>query len=838
MNMCAASLMLTVQIAADFPPQVPVAQSSTLTPSERNPASVQARPVGGGQWEVCFSLRLEKHAERVQVAGDFNGWSVGAAPASEPRAESGTNIAAIGRGNEMLLGSDGTWRTCVTVASGQRLYKFVIDGTQWIHDPLNQATVDDGQGGRNSVLRLGALANLDPSSAHPADGKINADALGHDQKLPMFMQADPSGGILLRYRTLLGDVSAVTLATSVGGESPMGRAGSDELFDWWEAVLPASSLGAQYTFVVHDAGCQLRDREVYQLDASNLPPFRLPEWSKDAIWYQVMLDRFRDGDARGNAPQTRPWTSEWKSPSEWETASGQTFYNYFVFKRLYGGDLGGLREKLQYLKDLGVNALYLNPVFQAASHHKYEATNFIHIDEHFGTLGDYASAEANENLKDPSSWTWTETDRLFLEFLRHAKSMGFRVIIDGVFNHVGVAHPAFKDVREKGEKSLYKDWFSIRSFEPFVYDGWAGFGDLPVFAKDRRGFASDEVKQHIFAITRRWMDPDGDGDPADGIDGWRLDVPNEIAMPFWREWRTLVKSINPDAYIVGEVWRRGDDWLDGTTMDAVMNYPFADTVMRFIGDRVNSIPPSEVDRRLAELRRAYPSEVTFALQNLLDSHDTDRIASKMFNPDREFDQGNREQSSPEYRGGKPDAVSFARARLAAFMQMTYPGAPMIYYGDEVGMWGSDDPNNRKPMLWDDIGTYDSPLDVVDPQQLAWYQRITALRHKHRALRRGCYQLIAADDEQGTLVFLRSLPEEQVLVAINASERVAVVDVSGALTGRAGAAWTKVFGDGASFRQGVRETSSLPAAEGRLGAVSPTATVTVPPLSGAAWVQTP
>ncbi|MEM7518848.1 MAG: alpha-amylase family glycosyl hydrolase, partial [Planctomycetota bacterium] len=142
--------------------------------------------------------------------------------------------------------------------------------------------------------------------------------------------------------------------------------------------------------------------------------------------------------------------------------------------------------------------------------------------------------------------------------LAECKARGIRVVLDGVFNHVGVRHPAFVDVRESGEDSRFADWFEILSFEPFRYAGWAGFGELPVFAKNADGLASAEVEQHVFDVTRRWMDPDGDGDPSDGIDGWRLDVPMEIAMPFWERWRVVVKSANPDAYITGEVWDRAD----------------------------------------------------------------------------------------------------------------------------------------------------------------------------------------------------------------------------------------------------------------------------------------
>ena len=257
---------------------------------------------------------------------------------------------------------------------------------------------------------------------------------------------------------------------------------------------------------------RVNDAAIYNLEQDSKPKLRTPDWAKDAIWYQVMVDRFRNGTTQNDPPRVRDWKSEWYASSPWEGRDGQSFYEWFVFDRLYGGDIRGLEEKLDHLSELGVNALYLNPMFQAEGHHKYNTTNYIHVDENFGAGGDYAHAEAVEDLLDPSTWTWTRSDRIFLEFLGAAKSRGFRVIIDGVFNHVGTQHPAFRDVIEKKAESAYADWFDVRSWDPFEYEGWAGFGSLPVFRKSKDGLASPEARQHIFDITRRWMDPDGDGD--------------------------------------------------------------------------------------------------------------------------------------------------------------------------------------------------------------------------------------------------------------------------------------------------------------------------------------
>jgi cyclomaltodextrinase len=662
-------------------------------------------------------------------------------------------------------------------------YKFVLDGDRWIHDPANPERVEDGVGGPgNSVLRLGRLASLlgDEGGNARSEG-IEVSALLHDPGLMLYRQLLSDGRLLLRYRSLVGDLDRVELAVRGDAERPeLERVLSTDAFDFWELVLEAPgdpSAALEYTFVVEHQGRRHGHPEQYECVPETLSYFATPDWAKRAVWYQVFLDRFRNGDSANDPEPVREWTSEWFSAADFEGADGQTFWEYYVYQRKYGGDLRGLIEALDYLESLGVNALYLNPIFQASTPHKYNATNYVHVDEHFGTKGDYAPAEAAEDVADPATWTWTESDKLFLEFLKLAKGRGFRVILDGVWNHVGTAHPAFKDVERNGKRSKYADWFEIRSWRPFEYAGWAGFGELPVFAKSPEGLASDGVKQHIFDVTRRWMDPDGDGDPSDGIDGWRLDVPNEIAMPFWEEWCALVREINPEAYITGEIWRRADAWLDGKHFDAVMNYPFAESVIRWVGDVARKIGPSELDRRLAELRLAYPSESTYVLQNLVDSHDTDRLVSMLANPDREYDSMNRPQNdADDYDGSKPGELEYRRARLIALVQMTYVGAPMVYYGDEVGMWGADDPTNRKPMLWKDLEPYDQPDEnAVMDEHLEHYRRVITLRRSHEALQVGSFQTLLADDERDLWAFVRETADEQVVVLLNASGRPAAVD---------------------------------------------------------------
>jgi len=795
----AVIMFLVGSTCAQWPPAPPLKADNVDDPGPL-PASITAEPMGAGSWRCTFRFRPPEGAQRVALAGTFNGWNRDANPMTGPDEQ-------------------GEWKTTIQIASAAHQYKFVVDGARWFSDPENSARVDDNRGGFNSVLYLGRMARLTESPGRVGDGRIDAAGLEHQSDLPLYFQALSANRALLRYRTFAHDVQHVWAAVRDGDVAEMRQVDSGPLFALWEATVSVTDVSVgrpvvEYTFVLSDGGPRFSDANVYAVGFSEEDIFRTPDWAKNAAWYQIMLDRFRNGDPGNDPEPVRPWTSEWFTPSPWEGADGETFYKHFVFRRFYGGDLAGLEEELPYLHELGVNAIYLNPIFKAPSNHKYNATNYLHVDDHFGTKGDYAAAAEQEDLLDPSTWVWTESDRRFIAFLKEAHDLGFRVIIDGVFNHVGTEHPAFQDVQKNGKRSRFADWFDVTSWEPFRYNGWAGFGELPVFKKSPDGLASPSLKAHLFAVTRRWMDPDGDGDPSDGIDGWRLDVPNEIAEPFWVEWREVVKSVNPDAYITGEIWDRADAWLDGRHFDAVMNYEFARAAVAWICNKRDKITVSEIDRRLRKLRLAYPLAATLVMQNLVDSHDTDRLASMALNPDRTYDHENRVQDNgPNYNNDKPSADDYTRARLVALLQMTYVGAPMIYYGDEVGMWGADDPTCRKPMLWEDLQPYEKPEEnFVMKDHLDFYKQVVALRNAHPALRTGSFQTLLADDEADVWVFRRWNRDEQLVVALNASERSREVVV--ALLARSPSLWSGVFGaEGMHEAQDDRLKLRVPAVGG-------------------------
>jgi len=578
----------------------------------------------------------------------------------------------------------------------------------------------------------------------------------------------------------------------------------------------------------------------------------IPSWAQRAVWYEIVPERFRNGDPSNDPTaadiagawpheSTGPWhvsswTGDWYRLQDWEKEGHKGFY-FRAQQRRYGGDFAGIIDRLDYLTDLGVTAIYLTPVFDAPSLHKYDAATFVHIDHNFGPNPAHDRALTDgENPADPATWRWTSADSLFLRFLREAHGRGIRVIIDGVFDHVGTSFWAFRDVRKKGPASPYRDWFSVRAWDDtatardeFDYDCWAGVKDLPQFKRDSGGLAPGPAA-YIRAIVRRWMAPGGS--PADGVDGWRLDAAELMPMPFWREFRTWVKSINPDAYITGEVWwedwqndRIFDPvpWLAGDAFDGVMNYRWAREACRFFIDGKQHIGAAEFDRRLRTQRMQLPSAVNLALMNLLDSHDTDRLASMIVNADERYDHRASPAESRDYRVRKPDSAEIRTQKLMVLFQMTYPGAPMIYYGDEAGMWGGDDPDERKPMLWDDLRYDDEgshpfgqarPRDanVYNRDMYTWYRALIALRKASPSLSSGDFVTLLADDSTGVFAFIRSSAGERTIVVFNCAQRMqraTIAPESGA------AAFRCVFGGGVVEAEGGMLHFRLPPRTGMI-----------------------
>lgn len=533
-----------------------------------------------------------------------------------------------------------------------------------------------------------------------------------------------------------------------------------------------------------------------------------PEWARHAVWYQILPERFAngqrsddptpasvDGSQHGGALpegwQPHPWTSDWYALQPWEAASGKPLMANLADRR-YGGDLAGILQRLPYLQELGVNALYLNPVFDAPSHHKYDASTLHHVDVHLGPdpEGDRALM-AGEVGDDPSTWVWTAADRQLLELIGAVHARGMRIILDGVFNHVGRRHWAFRDLLEKQRASRFTDWFKVRSFvdEPggFQYESWRGHASLPELRQVGDDLAPGP-RAYLEAVTRRWMAPEGDA--TRGIDGWRLDVAPWLPHGFWKHWRRTVKAIRPDAYLVAENIRDvafNVPFLEGDEFDAVMNYNFAFACDEFFFRDTTRITANRFDALLTALREAYPACVAPVMQNLFGSHDTARLASHALNRDRldyrAFDETYhpRDSRAPTLDTRRPDDHARALQRLFVLFQITYLGAPMVYYGDEAGMWGANDPCCRKPMVWPELqyeaevadpagGWRAQPQPVAfDHALFAHYRHCIALRHAQPVLRTGSVQTLFVDDERQVLAHLRESDGASAIVAINRSD---------------------------------------------------------------------
>ena len=522
------------------------------------------------------------------------------------------------------------------------------------------------------------------------------------------------------------------------------------------------------------------------------------DWATGIVWYQIFPERFYNGDPTDDPTaaevpgsdlqpgwRIHPWTSDWYKLQPWELKQSAYFYDD-VFTRRYGGDLIGVIKKLDYLQKLGIDAIYFNPLFESPSLHKYDSEGYHHIDNNFGpdSKGDLQRVAAAHETDDPRTWIWTKADSTFLKLIRQAHARGMRIVIDGVFNHTGDHCFAFQDVLKNQQKSRYANWYEVLRWDnpatpqnEFEYKGWWGVKTLPELKEDANGIVHGP-REYIFNCTRRWMDPNGDGDPSDGIDGWRLDVAEEVAKPFWKEWYALVKSINPGAITVTEIWHDASDWIRDKCTDATMNYDFARAVVAFFIDHKLAISGAQFAARMDTLKKHYGLQHLNLLWSMLDSHDTDRIASQILNPDRPYNSHNSPRNNPNYIVRKPTPDERQIQKQIVAFQMTFAGAPIVYYGDEAGMWGAGDPDDRKPMLWPEMHfepeshhplkgkTRPADTNAFDPALFDFYRRLIQIRHEHPVLQKGDFRFVKNVNSNDALVVLRLLKEEKALLLFN------------------------------------------------------------------------
>jgi cyclomaltodextrinase len=546
----------------------------------------------------------------------------------------------------------------------------------------------------------------------------------------------------------------------------------------------------------------------------------VPEWAKEAVWYQIFPERFRNGDPAndptsndisGTFPDQIPgswtttkWGSDWYKPDPWFAQSNlQNKWDNLQLRR-YGGDLQGVIDKLDYLQDLGINAIYFNPLNDSPSLHKYDASSWTHIDVNFGPDPEQDKRiMADENPNVPDTWKWTTADNQFLSLIKECKKRKIRIIMDYSWNHTGREFWAFKDVKENGENSPFKDWYEIKKFDDpktkkneFEYVGWAGVKYMPEIKKEILGnpkdipkqgnIYSEDAKNHIFNAARRWLDPNKDGDLSDGIDGFRIDVAEMLPLDFLREFRIEVRKINPDAYIIGEIWWKKwpeelmnpNDYLQGDMFDAIMNYRWFNCARQYFADAPDPVLPSVFVELLSEKLKGIDINRSQAMMNLLSSHDSPRVSTSIYNKTK-YKYNEKPYDNPDYKIDKPNGYTRKILKMLLIHQFTYIGAPHIYYGDEVGMWGADDPDCRKPMVWDDI-TYDDETrhpfnqprktDQVKPDKelFNFYKVLIKMRKSNPALSHGSIKFILADDVNNTLAYSRKFNEHEIIVVFNKS----------------------------------------------------------------------
>ena len=532
-----------------------------------------------------------------------------------------------------------------------------------------------------------------------------------------------------------------------------------------------------------------------------------PGWSKGVVWYQIFPERFNNGDTSNDpkvsdqngaypfddtsAFQIHPWNSDWYQLQPYEQVNGKSIW-FNIQRRRYGGDLQGVINKLDYLKVLGINAIYMTPIFWSPSSHKYDALCYHHVDPTFGPdpEGDKKMMEKEKTLQ-PDSWVWTSADLLALKLIDEVHKRNMRIIFDGVFNHIGVKSFAFSDVEKNQQASPYKDWFMVDSWNDkekgttFRYKGWFGIKTLPEFKEDSTGIVAGP-KEYIFNATKRWMNPMNKG-TAHGIDGWRLDVAYNVGHPFWKDWRKWVRSINPDAYLTAELVdpiEKTRPYLMGDEFDATMNYNFAFIMHDFFVQDTTGSTVTQFDNRLKELREAFGNDVALNMQNLMNSHDATRLASAVANPDgKKFgDWGayfnwSQKSNNKNYNTRKPTMAQLQKQKLIVAFQMLYLGSPMIFYGDEAGIWGGNDPDCRKPMLWPEIKYNAETLNpdqsehgadevVFNTDLFSWYKKFIALRNKYKSIQLGTFSALTKDDINKLYVFSRKYGNEEVIVIIN------------------------------------------------------------------------
>ncbi|NLT84783.1 glycoside hydrolase family 13 protein [Leuconostoc sp.] len=489
-----------------------------------------------------------------------------------------------------------------------------------------------------------------------------------------------------------------------------------ETHQYWQASLTAPFNRLNYGFILTDnlgASVFYGDQGFEALTSSSnddnslmgannyfkmpyfqeIDRFKAPEWVKKTVWYQIFPERFANGDTSNDPSETLPWRSG-------DHPTAESFY---------GGDLQGIIKHLDHFSQLGINGLYLTPIFKAPTNHKYDTQDYFEIDPHFGTKEDF---------------------KLLVE---KAHAAGIRVMLDAVFNHIGDQSPQWQDVIANGRQSKYADWFHIHDFpvrytptDNFEYTADANY-DTFAFTPHmpKLNTANPEVQDYLIDIATYWIE-------EFDIDGWRLDVANEVDHHFWKKFRAATTAIKPDIYILGEIWTSAQSWLQGDEFSAVMNYAFTGSIVDFFAKQ--QISPSQMVHKLNAqlmLNRDQTNQVMF---NLLDSHDAPRILTVANN----------------------NKAIVKQMYTFMFLQQ---GTPDIYYGSEYAMTGHQDPDNRKPMVWQS--------DQQDATMYDFLKQLIQLRHDYQTVLSEGILSWKTDDEKNIVGFTRQLGKTKIFAIFNA-----------------------------------------------------------------------
>ncbi len=472
----------------------------------------------------------------------------------------------------------------------------------------------------------------------------------------------------------------------------MPKVATDGIVDYYEIAVPLDMICFRYFFELIDKDgkslfygnytfWEKKPKEISQmfdcpLKSKEEDRFLVPKWAKGKVVYQIFPDRF----AGGEKVNEKLW---YDSPMK-------------NWRAMYGGNLKGITDKLEYIKDLGADIVYMTPIFLSGSNHKYDTTDYFQIDPGFGT---------KEDLK---------------ELVDKAHSLGMYVMLDGVFNHTAMDFFAFADLRQNGENSAYKDWYYPKSFplkstfgQKPNYLCFGYFGGMP-----KLNTSNKEVQKYIYDVVTYWM-------KECNIDGWRLDVGDEISHGFWKWFRKEIKAFKEDALIVGENWFFAPAYLQGDEWDSLMNYHFRDALLGFVGD--GTLSATEFAGRMGHMRGSIHPETYDVLWNLIDCHDTPRFMHIVKDSKR-------------------------KQLLAASIQILSHGCPMIYYGDEVGMTGGKDPDCRRGMLWRE--------ELQDKDIFSYYKKALALRKSEPCIVEGAQKILLTDDEHGIVIEERSLEDNK------------------------------------------------------------------------------